>query len=143
MSGNNEYEKRNQSGSNVEVDEDVKELKEVLTAISEFLEGLKKPVQDILTLIMGQLSGDKLGKEVAAFYKSLKESGMNEEMVKEMTEQYFQRRLESANVVKMLQEIFSKYSDKDLFKGVRKGKMGAIFAHHLKEGEEGPESVEK
>jgi hypothetical protein len=138
MTENNEYEKRNRTSSNVEdEDEDVKELREVLTAISEFLEGLKKPVQDILTLIMGQLSGEKLGKEVADFYRNLKESGMDEEMVKEMTQQYFQRRLESANIVKILQEVFSKYSNKDIIKGVRKGKIGSIFTHHPEEGEGG------
>lgn len=79
-----------------EKEDDVAELKEILGAVSEFLASLKQPIKELLDTIAQSLSGEKLGREVASFYKQLIESGIPEDMAKEMTKEYFRKRLESA-----------------------------------------------
>ncbi len=75
---------------------DVEELKEVLGAITEFIASLKQPIKELLDTMAQSLNGEKLGKEVASFYKQLVDSGIPEDMAKEMTKEYFRKRLESA-----------------------------------------------
>ncbi|MCE4613114.1 MAG: hypothetical protein F7C07_04715 [Desulfurococcales archaeon] len=75
--------------------EDVEELREVLTAISDFLSSLKEPVRELLSAIVGPIEGGKLGREIGDFYRGLKESGVPEEMAVQMTREYFRKRLES------------------------------------------------
>ena len=75
--------------------EDVEELRGVLSAISDFLSSLKEPIKELLSAIVGSVEGGKLGKEIGDFYKSLRDSGVPEEMAAQMTQEYFRRRLES------------------------------------------------
>ncbi len=72
---------------------DVEELRLVLKAISDFLRDIKEPISDLLNLILGSLRGDQLGEDVANFYKKLKEAGMSEEQARELTREYFERRM--------------------------------------------------
>ncbi len=106
MSENNE-EGRKHVNPHIEDEEDVKELKEVLSAISDFLGNLKKPVEDILMVVFKQLDGDMLGKEVSAFYRNLIASGMDPKAVEELTKEYFRKRMDSVNVMQALKELIN------------------------------------
>ena len=101
-----EHEIKNK-GEMEEDEEDVEELREVLTAVTDFIKGLKEPIRDVLEMITSSLSGERLGKEVGTFYQSLRESGIPEEMAKEMVQDYFRKRLESAPDLKKVMEIFT------------------------------------
>lgn len=79
-----------------EEEHDVEELKEVLGAVTEFIASLKEPIKELLDTLAQSLNGEKLGREVASFYKQLVDSGIPEDMAKEMTKEYFRKRLESA-----------------------------------------------
>lgn len=78
-----------------EGEEEIKEIKELLNAISEFIAGLKKPLKEYLDMIMESLKGDKLGEDVASFYKKLKESGVPENLAADMAKEYLRKRLEA------------------------------------------------
>ena len=88
-------------------EKDIEELKEVLNAVTDFVKGLKEPVKDVLEMVTSSLSGEKLGKEVSALYKSLKDSGIPEDMARNMVQEYFRKRLDSALDLKKLMEIFT------------------------------------
>jgi len=80
------------------------ELKYVLKAISDFLRDIKEPLENILNSAMSLISGDRLGKDVGSFYKNLVESGVPEDMAKEMTKEYFESRIA---LVKTFRDLFS------------------------------------
>jgi hypothetical protein len=85
---------------------EAEELREVLAAVSEFLKGLKEPLMDLVNTIMESLSGEKLGEEVASFYKRLVEAGVPENVATEMTREYMKRRLEAVPSLGSLLESF-------------------------------------
>ena len=82
---------------------DVQELKEVLGALSEFLKGLSEPLEKLIDTILKVADGRRVGEEVAAFYKSLKESGMPDEVALEMTREYFKKRIAALDMAKLLE----------------------------------------
>lgn len=55
---------------------DVEELREVLDAVSPFLERLKDWVKEIIGLVTSGLDGKKLGEDVGRFYQELKNQGL-------------------------------------------------------------------
>ncbi len=87
---------------------DVEELREVLSAISDFLKELKEPIEKLFNTLLSAMDGSKLGEEVAAFYKKLRESGMPEDMAAEMTREYFKTRVESFNLMGLLTRAIKK-----------------------------------
>lgn len=89
---------------------DVVELKEVLKALSEFLKEIREPLEDLLKLIIESSSGEKLAKEVAAFYKSLVESGIDENMARRLTEKFFEERLRALPSLGLLSDIIKGYT---------------------------------
>lgn len=93
--------KRREGGSS-----DVEELREVLRAVSQFLLEIREPLEDLIREIIEAGSGEKLAKEVAAFYKSLIESGIDQQTAKEWTERFFTQRLESLPSLSFLKDIF-------------------------------------
>jgi len=93
------------------MDEALKEywdVKAPLMAISEFLRDLKEPIADLIKAITGGLSGDQIGKDVAQFYKHLIEAGIDKELAREMTLEYFKKRTAMADLGSMLMKMFSK-----------------------------------
>jgi len=72
---------------------DVEELRGVLKAVSDFLKDIKEPVSDLLSTLLGTISGDKLGDDVAKFYKRLKEVGMPDNEIRDLTRRYLEQRL--------------------------------------------------
>ena len=93
------------------VSEDAQEVHEILSAVSEFIVGIKEPIKEFLDMLLSSLDGEKLGKEAAKFYKELKESGMPEEMIREMVKEFFRKKLEAApnlgSLAKMINEALS------------------------------------
>lgn len=84
------------------------DVKAPLMAISEFLRDLKEPVTELIKAITGGLSGDQIGKDVAQFYKHLIEAGIDKELAREMTLEYFRKRTAMADLGSMLMKLFSK-----------------------------------
>ncbi len=70
---------------------DVEELREVLSAVSEFLDKLPELVKKVLDALYSKDLGERVGDSVATFYRKLKESGMPEDMVNKMTMEFFDR----------------------------------------------------
>ena len=71
--------------------EDVEELRGILGAVSEFLEGLPPVLDKILSSVTSREMGDRLGESVGAFYKKLKDSGIPEDQAREMAREFFSR----------------------------------------------------
>lgn len=81
---------------------DVEEVRMVLDAISSFLKDLSGPLKDLFNTLLQALDGAKIGEDVASFYRKLKEAGMPDDMVQDLTEKYFKSRLEAANILGLL-----------------------------------------
>ncbi|GEM_PF-712760 len=117
-----------------EEERDVEELKEVLSAVTEFIASLKEPIKELLDTMAQSLNGEKLGKEVASFYKQLVESGIPEDMAKEMTKEYFRKRLESAPNLGSIM---------NMFRGGFKGPAGVMVARSPKDAVKQLEALKK
>ncbi len=85
---------------------DAEEIREILAAISDFLKGLKEPLMDIVNTVIESLSGDKLGADVASFYKRLVDAGMPESLAAEMTKEYMRKRLDAVPSLGSILESF-------------------------------------
>ena len=114
-------------------EEEVETLREIFAAISGFLRDIREPLKDLINVLVDALNGEKLGKEVADFYNTLIKNGVPEELAKEMTKEFFNKKLESApSVGKMLSS----------FTGMmRKPKI--IVRKEGKEGEESREDIKQ
>ncbi len=86
---------------------EVEELREVLKAVSQFVSDLKEPIKEIIAMLMNALDGKKLGEEVAQFYRKLVDSGVPEDMARELTKEFFQKKLESAPKLSSLIDMLS------------------------------------
>lgn len=127
MSGENEHKPRKDGGN-------TEELREILGAVTEFIAGLKEPVKELLDTLAQSLNGEKLGREVASFYKQLVDSGIPEDMAKEMTKEYFRKRLESAPNLGSLMEMLG---------GGLRGPTTAVVAGSPKEAVKQLEALKK
>ena len=87
---------------------EAEELREVLNAVSKFLEDLKKPIADLINMMLDTLRGDKLGEDVAAFYTKLKETGLPEDMIKDMTRKYLEERVKMAGILDKFMSMLGK-----------------------------------
>ena len=101
--------------------EDVREVREVLAAVSDFITNIGDKIKDILDNMMSALDGAKIGRETAELYKSLKNAGMPEDMVMQLTREFFNKKMELAPSISSIMEVL---------KGgptgwAMKGKMGA------------------
>jgi hypothetical protein len=65
--------------------EDVEELREVLSVVSQQVPNL---IKSIVASIFSEQAGTDMGKAVGAFYKGLKDAGIPEETAVKMTEGY-------------------------------------------------------
>jgi len=81
---------------------EAEELREVLSAVSKFLEDIKKPIADLINVVLDAMRGDKVGEEVAAFYKKLKEGGLPDDVVKDMVKKYLEERVKMASFLDKL-----------------------------------------
>jgi len=92
---------------------DIEELREVLSAISSFLRELEQPLRSIFDTLLEAINGARLGEEVGAFYRSLREAGLPEDLAAEMTREYFRERLSSVNIVGILSRALRRELEED------------------------------
>lgn len=90
----------------MEKSKDVKEVSEVLSAVSKFLRDLAPQIREILNAIFDQFSGEKVGKDIATFYRSLVEAGLDKDMVKDMVMKYYEERV---SIVKLIDKLVDKF----------------------------------
>ncbi len=76
------------SASEEEWRSEVEALREVLNALTDFLKELGPLLSKLVKDIMDSMNGERVGENVAAFYRKLRESGMPEEMIAELTRKY-------------------------------------------------------
>ncbi|MBS7616832.1 hypothetical protein KEJ45_06515 [Candidatus Bathyarchaeota archaeon] len=69
----------------IETEEDVEELREVLSVVSKEVPSL---IKGIIASIFSEEAGRDMGKAAATFYKELKDAGMPEDVAVKMTEGY-------------------------------------------------------
>ncbi len=74
--------------------EDVEELRELFSVLKEFIPEMIPFIKELLNIVMESVSGEKLGKDVAQFYKNLVESGMDEKLAEELTKKYLTQKLQ-------------------------------------------------
>ncbi|MEM2406392.1 MAG: hypothetical protein QXM26_02905, partial [Sulfolobales archaeon] len=71
------------------------------------------PLENLIKTVTDAGSGEKLAKEVATFYKSLIESGIDQQTAKEWAEKFFVQRLESIPSLAFLKEIFREWGSRE------------------------------
>lgn len=81
---------------------DVEELREVLRSVSEFIRELREPLEKLLDTLLSAMDGSKVGGDVAAFYRKLREEGVPEDLAGEMTREYFRARIQAFNIVDLI-----------------------------------------
>ncbi len=81
---------------------DIVMLRLVLRSLTEFVRDLKEPLKELFKALSETLEGEKIGREVAEFYENLKKAGIPEDMAKEMTLEYFRKKMEISNVLTSL-----------------------------------------
>lgn len=87
--------------------DDVEELRSVLSAVSDFLKELREPLEGLMKSLLGLIDGERVGGDVAAFYKKLRDAGVPEELAAEMTRKYFEQRISALNLLRKLGDLVS------------------------------------
>ena len=78
--------------------EDVEELREVLSVVSQQVPSL---IKGIIASVFSEQAGADMGKAAGAFYKGLKDAGIPEETAVKMTENYISTFTSLGDVMKM------------------------------------------
>ncbi len=101
----------NKSNKNMsELDEDLKDirmLREVFKAISDFVSDIKQPILDLISTIFSSYDGAKLGEDIAQFYRKLVSQGIPDDMAEKMTKEYFVRKMESLPSIRSILDFIS------------------------------------
>lgn len=79
---------------------DIKELAEVLDVVGG---KVPKLISDIIDSLMNKQNAEEFAKQVAGFYKNLKDSGMSEENAAELTKKF----MESRDVISALKDVLA------------------------------------
>lgn len=87
---------------------EAEELKEVLSAISDFLREVTPIVKELIGVVLGSFRGDVLGKEVGEFYKSLIEAGISEDKAVELAKEFLKRKMKLLNLAEVLSHLIPK-----------------------------------
>ncbi|ADG90553.1 hypothetical protein [Thermosphaera aggregans] len=90
---------------------DAEELREVLDAVTPFLEKLKDWVKEIIGLFTSGLDGKKLGEDIGRFYQELKAQGLPEDLIIEMVKDYYKKRMEVVPSIEKLIGSFAKFGE--------------------------------
>ncbi|MCE4624940.1 MAG: hypothetical protein F7C35_03640 [Desulfurococcales archaeon] len=69
-------------------------IEEAMSAVSRFIREIQEPLKKMTESLMEPLKGEKLARDVAAFYKTLIGEGVPEEDAMEMTHEYLRGRIE-------------------------------------------------
>jgi len=123
------------SPRSIEEVEEYLELKAVFTAIEEFLRKVLPMIKELIDTVLKPLDGSRLGKEIAEMYRSLKESGMSEEMIAKVIDRYLEKRLEGIPTLTTLLKDLSR-----VLVGGRRGRIEESSERREGEGGEGREA---
>ena len=118
--------------------EDVEELRGVLSAVSDFIAQLKDSVREFIDMLSSSLDGEKIGREVAEFYRQLKESGVPDEVATEMTKKFFEERMKAAPKIGSLIDAFK---DMLTWKEKYKGREGEDVEENIERLEQTKEML--
>ena len=110
------------------------ELRYIFKAINDFMNSIRGPLKDLVDLLSNLISGERLGKEVGAFYKNLVDNGVPEDQAIEMTRRYFESRIAILESLKELKEIL-RGGPKIAFGGKMPGITRPEGGHEEKQGE--------
>ena len=91
-----------------EEDEDIEDLRKVLSTVTEFMYQIKDLVKEFLDTLSKSFDGEKLGREVAQMYKSLVEAGMPPDKAYELAQRFLEAKLEAIPRLSSLLEMFKK-----------------------------------
>ncbi len=86
-------------------DKDIEELERVLETVSKFLGEIGPSIASSISAVIEAYPGEKIGKQVADFYKKLREEGVPEELAEELTKKYF----DSLNIFNKISELIRKF----------------------------------
>ncbi len=81
-------------------EKDIEEFKEVMSTLRDFIPAM---IREIVEALYSGQSAEEFGKQVANFYKSLVDAGMNNEQAFTLTQKF----MESRDVVGILKKILS------------------------------------
>ncbi|EDY35371.1 hypothetical protein ABOONEI_2819 [Aciduliprofundum boonei T469] len=81
-------------------EKDIEEFKEVMNTLRDFIPAM---IREIVEALYSGQSAEEFGKQVANFYKSLVDAGMNNEQAFTLTQKF----MESRDVVGILKKILS------------------------------------
>ncbi len=87
--------------------DEAREVREILLAVTDFLKSIKEPVKELIYVVVDALNGEKLGKEVAAFYRTLVDNGVPEDLAREMSREFLSKKLEAAPSIGKLLNTFT------------------------------------
>jgi len=90
---------------NEEKKSEAEELREVLGVIKDFIPEIMPQIKELIDMVMDALSGEKLGKDAASFYKSLVEAGIDEKTAADLTKQFIEGKLSLLSSIKSLPAI--------------------------------------
>lgn len=88
-----------------ERESDIRELSQVLDAVSKFIRDLREPIEQLLQSFQKNISGSAIGEDVVNFYNKLISSGMPKDVVEQMTKEYFKMRMEQGNIFRLLEKL--------------------------------------
>ncbi len=100
--------------SRSEVEEEIKEVRGVLSAIADFLKEIREPLKELLDTMLSFIKGSTLGEDVGSFYSKLVEKGIDPDKAMELTRKYLEARL---SIITNLSELIARM-------GRREGKIG-------------------
>ncbi len=86
------------------------DIREILYGVVDMLNVIKDAMAEIVEKAIELMDGEKVGSDVASFYKSLKEAGLPEDMILEMTKEYFKKRLMAVDIINLISEVFGEGS---------------------------------
>lgn len=92
-------------------DKDLEKIPMVLESVKGLLKELGEVFKDVINTVMNAVKGDVIGKEIASFYKDLKESGMPDDIVLNMTREFLRQKFEVVTKVSSLLQILGKYTE--------------------------------
>jgi len=87
---------------NKEKKNDAEEVREVLGAIKDFVQEIMPQLKELIDIVMNALSGEKLGKDAASFYKGLVEAGIDEKTAADLTKQFIENKLSILTNIKSI-----------------------------------------
>ncbi len=87
------------------------EIERILKAILEFMKNAKEPMKEFMEFAASFISGEKVGCEVAVFYKKLIENDVPEDLAKQLTMRFLEKRLEPLPNISSLAKLIKEAGD--------------------------------